>query len=1098
MFSHRTFAKDIIREIRATKNRFISIMAIVAIGVGFFSGVKTAKPNMTDTAQLFYKDQNLMDLNIKSTLGLTEEDAQALSALPGVKSIRLAYSADLLFISEGTEDSIAKVFSFDIHAAQSDVNYINMPKLREGRFPQAAGECVIDHTYFGRRNITVGSMISFYLEDDEIGDVLNITQFKVVGIAEMPMYISFERGTSSIGDGSADCFILLPSEAFAYEVYTDIFITFSASENMIFDDPQYKSFIEEMTERAELTGDIRRPARYEKVTGDALRELNEAQEKLDKAKKEYDDGKRKFDSEMSEAQRDLGKAKKEINDFEKLLRTLPGLYKTASEQYEAGLELYEKNAADFAAAEQMIISAEAVLYAMNEVILAAPEAKRILEDYILGIPADPSAEVWAMLENDITIGVLGDAGIIKGLSELSGEQSARELADKISQLSDGAQAFIDLNGQTAAESREQLEANRIQLSMAAQELSSAEAEIKQMKDLINTGPQTIAEARKEIRKGEEELDSGSAKARKELEEGLEKINDAQQEINDARKKVEDIKFPEWYILGRSDYPGFEEFISDIEKVDKIAAVFPVFFILVAALVCMTTMSRMVEEERSEIGTLKSLGYSNFAVSLKYIGYAFGASLAGSIAGLAAGFTVLPYVIFGAYRIIYVLPEMAFTVRWTLAVLCTVCAVLCTVLAALSVCSKELRSCPAELMRPKAPKTGKKILLEKISFLWNRLSFLSKVTMRNLFRYKKRVLMTVVGISGCTALILAGFGLQYAISSIVDRQYGEIFVYDILGIFDDKINEHEREVLSEYLSERDGVTDFMFTRQSSVDVDAGGSRKKEVYVFAADNPEIFGKFINLRERKDKTPLKLSDNGVIITEKLSKLLDIKPGGTIRVYFDKDNSADIPVIGIAENYVMNYIYFTQAGYEKFSGHPLVCNTFLMNYDKQSRSRLSTEILRNEDMIALSYSEDGGAQFRDLVKGLNYIVLVVIISAGLLAFVVLYNLASINVNERIRELATIKVLGFNDREVSAYINKENTISAVIGTACGLVMGVYLERFIVTTAEVDSVMFAPDINTFSFAVAAVLTLVFTAAVNTALHFRLRKIQMAESLKSVD
>ena len=1098
MFSHRTFAKDIIREIRATKNRFFSIMAIVAIGVGFFSGVKTAKPNMTDTAQLFYKDQNLMDLNIKSTLGLTEEDAEALTALPGVKSIRLAFSADLFFFSEGTEDSIAKVFSFDIQAAGTDADYINMPKLREGRFPQAAGECVIDHTYLSRRNITIGSTVSFYLEDDEIGDVLNITEFKVVGIAEMPMYVSFERGTASIGDGSADCFILLPSEAFAYEVYTDIFITFSASENMIFDDPQYKSFIEKMTDSTELIGDIRRPARYEKVVGEAEEELDEAQEKLDKAKKEYEDGKRKFDSEMSKARRDIDKAKKEAGDFEKLLKTLPALYKTASEEYEAGFKLYEKNAADFAAAEQMIISAEAALHAMSEVILAAPEAKKMLEDYILGIPADPSAEVWSMLDNEIIRGVFGDPEIIKRLSELSGEQSARELSDKISLLSANAEAFIDLNGDAAAESRKELEKNRAQLSMAAQKLSSAEAEIQQMKSLIESGPQTLAKAKKELKKGEEELNSESAKARRELEEGLEKINDAQQEINDARDKVEDIKFPEWYILGRRDYPGYDEFISDIEKVDKISAVFPVFFILVAALVCMTTMSRMVEEERSQIGTLKSLGYSDFAISLKYIGYAFAASLAGSIAGLAAGFTVLPYVIFGAYRIIYVLPEMAFTVRWPLAVLCTVCAVLCTVLAALSVCSKELRSCPAELLRPKAPKTGKKIMLEKISFLWNRLSFLNKVTLRNLFRYKKRVLMTVVGICGCTALILAGFGLQHSISSIVDRQYGEVFIYDILGVFDDKINEQEREALSEFLSARDGVTEFMFTRQSSVDVDAGGGRKKEVYVFAAEKPEIFEKFISLRERKDKTPLKISDNGAVITEKLAKMLDAEPGGTIRVYFDAGSYADIPITGITENYVMNYIYFTPAGYEKFSGQSPVYNTFLMNYDKQSRSRLSTEILRNEDMTALSYSEDGGAQFRDLVKGLNYIVLVVIICAGLLAFVVLYNLASINVNERIRELATIKVLGFNDSEVSTYINKENTVSAVIGTALGLVMGVYLERFIVTTAEVDAVMFAPDINTFSFAAAAVLTLLFTAAVNTALHFRLKKIQMAESLKSAD
>jgi putative ABC transport system permease protein len=476
-----------------------------------------------------------------------------------------------------------------------------------------------------------------------------------------------------------------------------------------------------------------------------------------------------------------------------------------------------------------------------------------------------------------------------------------------------------------------------------------------------------------------------------------------------------------------------------------------------------------------------------------------ASVAGSLVGLSIGFKLFPTVIFNAYRILYAMPDLIAPFRLDYAVYCTLASVLVTTSASYAACRKELRLSPAALMRPKAPKAGKRILLEKISFIWNRLGFLRKVTLRNMFRYKKRLFMTIIGIAGCTALILAGFGLQNSITSIVDKQYKEIYVFDLMGFYDDSIDSAQIAHLKTSLDKSgDILSDYMFSEQKAIDASYGGA-KKNVYLMVFDRPGDVSKYINLKNRSTQESISLEREGCVITEKLSKLLNIKIGDDITVTFADNSSFAMPVTGICENYTLNYVYMSKDAYVNASGEQPVYNSFLGRMNNADTSdELSKELLENKNILYIAYTKDSGNNFKDVVSNLNYIVLVIIVSAGLLAFIVLYNLISINVNERVRELATIKVLGFFDREVSAYIYKENTLSSLIGIVLGLFMGIPLEKFVISSAEIDAVMFAPGINFMSFVYAGLLTLLFNLMVNFFVHFRLKKIDMVESLKSVE
>ncbi|MCM1329753.1 MAG: FtsX-like permease family protein, partial [Ruminococcus sp.] len=635
----------------------------------------------------------------------------------------------------------------------------------------------------------------------------------------------------------------------------------------------------------------------------------------------------------------------------------------------------------------------------------------------------------------------------------------------------------------AREAETVLAESRIQLDNAAAELENARAEIAEGKEEIEKAKTEISDGKKEIEEAKTEISD----AKKEIEEAKEEIADAEQEVHDT------VDGAEWYVFDRDFNPYYSSYAEDAERVDAIAAVFPIFFILVAALVCCTTMTRMVEEERTQIGTLKALGYSRFTIISQYILYALAASIPGGFGGLLLGFNTLPRILFTCYQSMYNQPYLIVPFRWDYAAGCIVTACLCTGLSALYASRQELVSCPAQLMRPKPPKDGKRILLERINFIWKRLKFTTKVTFRNLFRYKARLLMTVIGIAGCTALLLTGFGLKESISAIVDRQYGNIFKYDALAALDDEV---DFAPIIEECGNSGLVTEKMLAMQGTEDVWSNFSdgKKFEAYIMVPDEPANFRGFIDLHTRKNRTDLELGD-GVILGEKLANFLGVKAGD--EVFFA--NNKPISVDGICENYTFNYAFMTPETYEKTGLGELSNNILLMNMaDVSASDELSEVLLKNEAVLGVTYSEGGGDKFRDLVDSLALIVVAIIASAGALAFVVLFNLSNINVNERIRELATIKVLGFFDGEVAAYIYRENVVSTVMGTCAGLILGIFLEKFVVKTAEVDAVMFAPGIPAYCFLAAAAMSVFFALLVNLTLYFRLKNIDMATSLKAIE
>ena len=532
--------------------------------------------------------------------------------------------------------------------------------------------------------------------------------------------------------------------------------------------------------------------------------------------------------------------------------------------------------------------------------------------------------------------------------------------------------------------------------------------------------------------------------------------------------------------------------------DRIAAVFPVFFILVAALVCLTTMTRMVEEHRTQMGTLKALGYGKGAIIAKYLVYALSASFFGSIIGLLIGFKLFPTIIFNAYRIMYILPDCLTPFRWGYAILCTLAALACTGLTALAACYRALSESPAQLMRPKAPRSGKRVLLERFTPLWRRLSFLQKVTARNLFRYKKRILMTVVGISGCTALMVAGFGLQHAIASVVDMQYDEIFLYDAMAVFDEEITSDEQQEIAQQLNNSSLVEESMAVRQSTIDISRAGVTKN-LYLFVPEDPQALSDYVALRHRGDGETITLPEEGAVLTEKMARLLDVEVGDTVTLSPDSGQSYSVQVVDITENYTLNLIYLSPSQYEALWGQPVSYNGFLVNMTSDAtEDALSSQLLTNNNILMINYTASSGSQFHDIVDSLNYIVLVLIVCAGALAFVVLYNLANINIEERVREIATIKVLGFYDGEVSAYIYRENILSSLMGMVAGLFLGIPFLRFVIHTSEVDAVMFNPALDAPTFLFSALLTLLFTIVVNIAMHFRLKRVDMVQSLKSIE
>lgn len=693
----------------------------------------------------------------------------------------------------------------------------------------------------------------------------------------------------------------------------------------------------------------------------------------------------------------------------------------------------------------------------------------------------------------------GEKEISKNEKELTAGK--KKLEDGKKQIEE-AKKTIAANEQKLNSSQAQITSGEQQIADAKQQIADAEKEIADAKKEIEDGRKEIADGEKEIEENEKKLEDGWKEYKDGVKDYKKEIIDAEEEIADAREEIAEINQPEWIISDRSSLPENIGYGENADRMRSLGQVFPVMFFLVAALISLTTMTRMVEEERTQIGTMKALGYSKAAIASKYLCYALIATLCGSVTGILLGEKFLPFVIVTAYRIMYHhMTNLVLPYNMKYALIATGAALFSTMFATFSACYKELASTPAVLMRPPAPKEGKRVLLERLPFFWRHLSFSWKSTVRNLFRYKKRFFMTIFGIGGCMALMLVGYGLRDSIVDIGNLQFKDLQIYEGMVIMDSDASKAEQAELMQAVEEDVRVENSIQVLMQKDDVHKD-KKMWNIYLMVPENVEEFGSFVHFRNRENREETyELTDEGAIITEKIASLMGVKAGDTILVDNEDNGTAEIPIAAVTENYLSHYLYLTPALYEKCFGVKAEMNEILYRLNEENKEELTEageDFLEYDGALSISYTSTIMEQVNNMLSALDFVMIVLIVSAGLLAFVVLYNLNNININERKRELATIKVLGFYDGEVSAYVYRENILITIIGIGAGVVLGIVLHRFVITTVEVDACMFGRNINLPSFLIASAFTAGFSIFVNVVMHFKLKKIDMVESLKSVE
>ncbi len=1081
---------DAVREVRFTFSRFLSILVLSALAVAFLAGLRTTAPDMEYTADNYYDRTHLMDGYAISTLGLTGDDLAALAQADGVSAVEGSWTLDAT-----AEDAVV--------AVRSMPETLNLLEVTEGRLPQAAGECVTESMLLTKLDLAVGDTLELALDEDNAGS-LKRTQYTIVGVVDSPLYVGTDRGSSTLGGGSVDAYVYLPRENFDLDYYTEAYFTFDGLAELDSYGDEYEDRLEAYLDGLDGLADQRAELRYDSVVGDAQAELDDARQQLDDAKTEaeteladaqaeladareklddgwadYYDGQDTLDREIRNGRQELADAKEQLERSEADLAEGRERYEDGLAQYQDGLKQHEDSLAQYKESKAALDGQQA------QVDAGYAEYEAALEPYV-GTPyydmaVAQAAEQKAQLD-------AAQAQLDQGYAQL---EAAKVELDEAKETLDQTKVTLDDTAQQLTDGQQAIDEGWAEYEDGLAKLEREE----------RNGRQELADALAELEDGEAEYADGLQEYEDGKAEADAEIADAETELADAQAQVDDIEECQWYVLGRNTNSGVVGYAQDAERVGNLANVFPVIFFLVAALACLTTMTRMVEDQRTQIGSLKALGFSRWAISKKYIGYAFWASLLGGLIGLAVGCTLIPAVIANAFNIMYNIPALQFKVQPVVCVLAVLAAVVCTTGAGLWACLSTLMDTPANLMRPKSPKPGKRVFLERIKPLWRRLSFTWKVTMRNLFRYQRRFWMTVIGIGGCTALIVTGFGLHESIFDILDKQFDEISLYDATVGLEDPVTGDQMGQVTAYLDGNEAVERYLECYQGTADISVEGTAAKNSYLFVVDDLDNFTQFIDLRHRTDDQPVELTDSGVVITEKLSEMLEVSVGDSITLEQD-DRRVQVPVTDIVENYVYHYVYLTEHCYETLFEERAEMNTILVAYadgtGQTESDAVSADLMAMDGVASYSYIATIRDSFTDSMNAINYAVVIIILAAAALAFVVLYNLTNINITERTRELATLKVLGFYDREITAYVYRENVFLTLFGIALGLVLGRFLHAWMVVTVEVDLVMFGRTAPAYAYVLAAALTVVFSVVVNIAAHFRLKKVDMVESLKTVE
>ena len=1088
------------REISSSLGRYLAIFAIIALGAGLFVGLRLSRPDFLETYNNYTHETNFYDFRLVSTLGLTDDDLAEVKKLDGVKLAEGAVGADFLF-NTADEDNL-------IMMAQSIPENVNQIKLKAGRMPEKANECLADPDMYSEKDI--GSTIKLSKDNSEqTFDTFAYDEYTIVGLADSVLYINMERGSSTLGNGSVKGYIYIPADGFSTDYYTDIYVCVE-SEGYVYSD-EYEQSTKKYVDGLEKFMSERAVIRRDAIIDDAMSQLDDAKKQYEDGKTQYDAAKAEYDAgyaeyvqKKSDTEAQLEQARKEIENAESMMGNSSVIDQKQAELDAAKAEL-DKGQAEYESGLRQFNAKAKLAYGAVDEQIAYYENR--ISDKQNDIAAQ-NAEIESLNAQLAEAQANGDslkARLIEWKIKTANDRISRDNAD-IERYNERLEVHRQKRAEVDAELepyRKQLEDAKAQLDAGYAQIESGQAELDAAREMISSGGAQLEAAKKQYEQGKAEAERGFAEAEKELASGKAQLDAAKAELDkgaaeldSAEKQIKNINHADTYVLDRDTNAGYVCFESDTNVVQSVASVFPVFFFLVAALVCLTTMTRMIADQRTQIGIMKALGYSSGAIIGKYMFYSGSATVFGCIFGIAAGSFAFPAVVWFGYGLIYNLSGLTFTMNWPLALGITAANLLVTLLVTWYCCAKELKCAPADLIRPKAPEAGKRILLERIPTVWNDMSFMQKVSARNIMRYKKRIFMMLLGIGGCTALVLTALGLNDTIQNVVTRQYDDIILYDYEITMAYDMNEEEQEIF--FRDAGDDIKDAVFLYRGLAEV-SGSDAIKSATLTVTDGKKLC-KYIDLSY--DGEPIDYPGRGeAAINYNLARQLGgIEVGDEIKLTTSEKKELTVTVSALFDNYVDSFVFISPETCEEQLGEVPEYKSALANApDGADVNRCAEALTHDVDGVrGVMLSVDTKARMSSMMDGLLVVVAAIILCAGLLAFIVLYNLTNINISERIREIATLKVLGFYPNEAAHYVFRENLILTGAGAVFGLGLGVALHAFVMNAIKVDMMYFKPHISFLSFAVSIVITFVFAMIVNAIMRRRIDNIDMAGALKSIE
>ncbi len=1088
------------REISSSLGRYLAIFAIIALGAGLFVGLRLSRPDFLETYNNYTHETNFYDFRLVSTLGLTDDDLAEVKKLDGVKLAEGAVGADFLF-NTADEDNL-------IMMAQSIPENVNQIKLKAGRMPEKANECLADPDMYSKDDI--GSTIKLSKDNSEqTFDTFAYDEYTIVGLAYSVLYINMERGSSTLGNGSVKGYIYIPMDGFSTDYYTDIYVCVD-SEGYVYSD-EYEQSTQKYVDGLEKFMSERAVIRRDAIIDDAMSQLDDAKKQYedgktqyDAAKADYDAGYAEYTKKKSDTEAQLEQARKEIENAESMMGNSSVIDQKQAELDAAKAEL-DKGQAEYERGLQQFNAKAKLAYGAVDEQIAYYENR--ISDKQNDIAAQ-NAEIESLNAQLAEAQANGDslkARLIEWKIKTANDRISLDNAD-IERYNERLEVHRQKRAEVDAELepyRKQLEDAKAQLDSGYAQIAAGQAELDAAREMISSGGAQLEAAKKQYEQGKAEAERGFAEAEKELASGKAQLDAARAELDkgaaeldSAEKQIKNINHADTYVLDRDTNAGYVCFESDTNVVQSVASVFPVFFFLVAALVCLTTMTRMIADQRTQIGIMKALGYSSGAIIGKYMFYSGSATVLGSIFGIAAGSFAFPAIVWFGYGLIYNLSGLTFTMNWPLALGITAANLAVTLLVTWYCCAKELKCAPADLIRPKAPEAGKRILLERIPVVWNDMSFMQKVSARNIMRYKKRIFMMLLGIGGCTALVLTALGLNDTIQNVVTRQYDDIILYDYEITMAYDMNEEEQEIF--FRDAGDDIKDAVFLYRGLAEV-SGSDAIKSATLTVTDGKKLC-KYIDLSY--DGEPIDYPGRGeAAINYNLARQLGgIEVGDEIKLTTSEKKELTVTVSALFDNYVDSFVFISPETCEEQLGEVPEYKSALANApDGADVNRCAEALTHDVDGVrGVTLSTDIKERMSSMLDGLLVVVAAIILCAGLLAFIVLYNLTNINISERIREIATLKVLGFYPNEAAHYVFRENLILTGAGAVFGLGLGVALHAFVMNAIKVDMMYFKPHISFLSFAVSIVITFVFAVIVNAIMRRRIDNIDMAGALKSIE